>query len=214
MQNIFPEIKRHYFEVFGDLEKEIKFLRKLAFVLLFIVILELVFLFNASKKPPVVIRVDKVAGAEAIEDLKHNNEPTSFEMVSFAKRFAVRYTAYNSYTLSKDLAEAFNQMSASLQKKAQKELIASGLIQKIKDAGIDTKIEFKEEHLERETEKEALVSLVGVREITRYGYPNREQVLFRADFVLKKVPRSREVPEGLLVEEYRETVLNEVKERK
>ncbi len=214
MQNIFPEIKRHYFEVFGDLEKEIKFLRKLAFGLLFIVILELIFLFNASKKPPVVIRVDKVAGAEVIKDLKHNNEPTSFEIVSFAKRFTVRYTAYNSYTLSKDLAEAFNQMSSSLQKKAQKELIASGLIQKIKDAGIDTQIEFKEEHLERETEKEALVSLVGVREITRYGYPNREQVLFRADFVLKKVPRSREVPEGLLVEEYRETVLNEVKERK
>ncbi|MBI4970241.1 MAG: hypothetical protein HZC17_00155, partial [Candidatus Omnitrophica bacterium] len=112
------------------------------------------------------------------------------------------------------LAEAFNQMTAGLQKRAHKELIASGLIHKIKEAGIDTEIEFKEEHLERQTKEQAVVSLVGVRQITKYGYPNREQVLFRADFVLKKVPRSRQVPEGLLVEEYQETVLNEIKERK
>ncbi|MBI4970240.1 MAG: hypothetical protein HZC17_00150, partial [Candidatus Omnitrophica bacterium] len=104
MENIFPEIKRRYFEVFGDLEKEISFLRKLVFILTAIVILELVFLFFVSQKPPVVIRVDRVAGAQVIEDLKINNAPTSFEIISFAKRFTHRYTAYNSYTLSKDLA--------------------------------------------------------------------------------------------------------------
>ena len=59
------------------------------------------------------------------------------------------------------------------------------------------------------------MSLIGVREIRKYGLDSfNQQSLFRSDLVLKKVSRSKDVPEGLLVEEYREILMNELSERK
>lgn len=211
----FSKIKRRYFEAFGDLEEEIRFLRKLGFFLSGTILLLLFFLFVLAKRPPVVIRVSEVEGAQAIQDLKENNAPTAHEMIGFAKRFTARYTGYNSYTVSRDVAEAFNQMTSRFQKESQKKLLDSGFLAKVAQAGIDTEIEFKEGKVERDSEDHAVVSLVGVRRISKYGTQDLSQeVLFRADLVLKKVPRQAQVPEGLLVEEYREILLNELTERK
>lgn len=211
----FSKIKRRYFEVFGDLEVEIRFLRKLTLILSGVVVLLVFFVFLLSRRPPVVIRVSEVEGAQAIADLRSNNEPTRFEILSFAKHFTTNYTAYNSYTLSRDMSIAFNRMAPTLQKQARKQIVESGLLQKIAEAGIDTEIEFKEERLERNSEDAAVVSLVGVRRITQYARSDfRDETLFRAELVLKKVPRTREAPEGLLVEAYREMTLNELTERK
>lgn len=207
-------IKRHYFEAFGDLERENRFLKKLAAVLLGLVFLLTVFVFLGGKKMPVVIRVNEL-GSHAISDFQSNNQQDIYEIVGFAKRFTIRFTGYNSYTIAKDLAESFNQMTSRFQRLAQKEILDSGLIPKIIEARIDTEIEFKEEHLERDSKENAVVSLLGVRRIR--GYDNQHEtgnVLFRADIVLKKVARTKETPGGLLVEEYRETTLNELKERK
>ena len=215
MVDQFSKIKRKYFEVFGDLEEEIRFLRKLAIIFTGIFFVLLVVLFFTAKKAPVVIRVSEVSGAQTINDLKQNNAPTPPEMIGFAKRFTVRYTGYNSYTASRDLSEAFNLMTEHFQKEAQKKIVDSGLLAKIAEADIDTQIEFKEEKLERDSEDVAVVSLIGVRQIKKYGVDNfSQQSLFRADLVLKKVSRSKEVPEGLLIEEYREILMNELSERK
>lgn len=213
MQNIIPKIKRVYFEAFGDLEKENDFLKTLAFSLVILLLVSLVFMFFIGRKTPIVIRMDEVS-SHVITDLNTNNEPTEVEMVSFSKRFVTRYTAFNSYTISRDLSEAFNQMSGALQKRAEKELIHSGLIEQLKEAGIDTEIEFKEEHVDRNSKEAAVVSLVAVRKVSRYESRAVDQQLFRCDLVLKKLQRNKQNPEGLLVEEYRETILNEVKERK
>jgi hypothetical protein len=208
-------MKRKYFEAFGDLEEEIRFLRKLLFSLAAALSLFSLILILLSKRAPLVIRVDQVKGAQVIEDLRLNNEPAPYEMIAFGKRFAARYTGYNSYTVARDLTEAMNQMSSSFQKEAKKKILDSGLISKIAEARIHTELEFKEERLERDSKEVALVSLVGVRRISRYGDERvHEEHLFRADLVLKKTPRSKDVPEGLLVDEYREIVLNDLTERK
>ena len=213
--NPFSKMKREYFEAFGDLEEEIRFLRKLAFIFSSVIFVLLLSLFFAQKKPPVVIRVSDVKGSEVIQDLKQNNAPTPYEMINFAKRFTVRYTGFNSYTATRDITEAFNMMTDHFQKEAQKKMVDSGLLRKIEESGIDTKIEFKEEKLERDSPEAAVISLIGVREITKYGAANfSSRLLFRADLVLKKLSRSRTVPEGLLVEEYREILMNELSERK
>lgn len=213
MDSFISKIKRRYYEAYGDLEKENSFLKKLTLGFVLILLLEMTFIFYLGKKEPVVIWADE-AGYQVITNLVSHNEPREFEIVNFAKQFTKHYTAYNSYTVSKDLEEAFNHMTASFQKKAERELVASGLIQKIEAAKIDTEIEFKEEYLDRNSKNASVVSLVGVRKITRYGSPEREQILFRADLVLKKVQRSRDLPEGLLIQEYRETILNQVNERR
>ncbi len=214
-EKIFSKIKRRYFEAFGDLEEEIKFLRKLSLIFLSFIFLLLIFLFIFAKKPPVVIRVSEVEGARPIESLKENNAPSEHEMIGFAKRFIRRYTGYNSYTISRDMAEAMNQMTYRFQKQAQKKLIDSGFLEKIAQAEIDTELEFKEARLERDSNEAAVLSLVGVRRVSKYGAGDfNQEVLFRADLVLKKVERRETIPEGLLVEEYREILLNELTERK
>lgn len=215
MRDQFSKIKRRYFEAFGDLEEEIDFLRRLAFIFAGTVALLLVILFAVSRKPPVVIRVSDVRGAEVVSDLKENNAPSSYEMISFARRFTARYTGYNSYTVTRDISEAFNMMTTRFQKEAQKKIIDSGLLAKIRDSGIDARIEFKEDKLERDSPDAAVISLVGFREIKKYGTDNfGHRALFRADIVLKKVNRSRNIPEGILVEQYREILMNEFSERK
>ncbi|MBI4972093.1 MAG: hypothetical protein HZC17_09750 [Candidatus Omnitrophica bacterium] len=214
MENPVIKIKRRYFEAFGDIEKENNFLRKITLGLVCLVFVSSVLLFFSGKRMPVVIRVDEL-GSHAIKDLALNNEPDAHEIVGFAKRFTVRFTGYNSYTILKDLTESFNQMTSRFQKQAQRGIIESGLIQKVIDARIDTEIEFKEEHLERDSKENSVVSLLGVRKIRGYGDEGvTGNTLFRADLVLRKVSRTRETPEGLLVEEYKETTLNELKERK
>ncbi len=215
MSDQFSKVKRRYFEAFGDLEEEIKFLRSFAFVLSGIVFVLLIILFLTAKKPPVVIRVSEVKGAEVLTNLKQNNAPSSYEMIAFAKRFTARYTGYNSYTATRDLSEAFNLMTDRFQKESQKKIVDSGLLQKIKESGIDTQIEFKDQKLERDSEDAAVVSLIGVREIRKYGLDSfNQQSLVRADIVLKKVNRTKDIPEGLLVAEYREILMNELSERK
>jgi len=207
---ILTKIKRRYFEVFGDLEKEINFLRKTNLLLSFIILLMLGSVIYLGAKPPVVIRVSRVEGAKTIQDLHTNNLPEGYEMVGFAKRFTISYTAFNSYTYTRDFAEAFNLMTARFQKEARKAMDPA-LIDKLKDVGINTEIQFKEAKLERDSDEAGIVSLVGVRHVTKYAenVPPQE-ILFRADLVLKKVRRTLTTPEGLLVEAYHEITLNDV----
>ena len=104
-------------------------------------------------------------------------------------------------------------MSARYQEIAERDLIDSGFLAKFEGTGLYTRIEFKEEKLERETDEFAFVSLVGVRTLLNYNDPDyRESSLFKAELVLKKVRRSRSVPSGLLVENYKEIILNKLEE--
>ncbi len=211
MSEIIAKVKRRYFEAFGDLEMEIQFLRKANLILAFIVLLAFAGSVILGMKPPVVIRVSEVEGAQVIRDLPKHNEPTHHEIIALSKRFTLRYTGFNSYTVTKDLAEAFNLMTTRLQHEARKSLIDSGLVEKLKTAQIDTQLEFKETKIERDAPDAAVVSLLGVRRISRYDEPSfREEILFRADIVLKKVSRSSNTPEGLLVDGYKELILNDL----
>lgn len=211
MNDLFSRMKRRYFEVFGDLEKEISFLRG-ANIFLGLIILFMSFsLFFFGMRPPVVIRVSEVEGAKTVTDLNVSNQPSSHEILAFAKRFTADYTAFNSYTLARDLAAAFNLMTAKLQNESKKALIDSGFVEKLKAAGIDTQIEFKEAKIERDSHEACAVSLVGVRRVTKYvDVRFKEEVLFRSDLIIRKVRRTPDAPEGLLVEAYREMTLNDL----
>jgi hypothetical protein len=204
---------RRYYEVFGDLEAQTEFLKLTALILLLFLFFALLGAFLLAKRPPVVIRVTDVGRAEAIADLRQNNAPTEPEIYYFSKNFVKRFAEYNAYTLARDMAEAMNQMTSSYQKIAQRELIESGLLAKVEEAGLHARIEFKEESIERETPEYLRVALIGVRNVMSYKNPDyRESNLFKAELMLKKVPRSYDVPWGLLVEQYRDIVLNKLEE--
>lgn len=207
------KMKRRYYEVFGDLEAEVEFLKLTSLILLAFLFFALAGAFILAKRPPVVIRVTEVGEAQAIKDMRTNNAPTEPEIIYFSKSFVKRYAEYNAYTLARDMSEAMNQMTSAYQKTAERELLESGLLAKVREAGLHAQIEFKEEAIERETPEYCRVSLIGVRTIRNYKNPDyRESSLFKSELVLKKFPRSSEVPSGLLVEQYREILLNQLEE--
>ena len=107
------KLKRRYFEVFGDLEAQAEFLKLSNLVLLGVLIAVLLGAFLLARRPPVVIRVTEVGVAEPIRDFRINNAPSEPEILYFSKSFTRRYTEYNSYTLSRDVTEAFNQMTGT-----------------------------------------------------------------------------------------------------
>ncbi|PIQ87187.1 MAG: hypothetical protein COV74_01305 [Candidatus Omnitrophica bacterium CG11_big_fil_rev_8_21_14_0_20_45_26] len=202
---------RRYYEVFGDLESEVEFLKLAALILLAFLFLSLFGAFLVGKRPPLVIRVTDVGEAQAVRNIPFNNEVTEPELIYFAQTFTRRFTEYNAYTLARDLAEAFNQMTGRYQVKVKRELLESGLLARVREAGLHATVEFKEKEVTRNSSEVALVSLIGVRSLASYKNPDyRESALFKAELVLKKVTRSSETPAGLLVEEYREITLNKL----
>lgn len=206
-------MKRRYYEVFGDLEAHCEFLKLVSLLLLAFLFLASAGAFLLAKRPPVVIRVTEVGKAEAIRDLGAHNAPGEPEIFYFSRSFVKRYAEYNAYTLARDMAEAMNLMTVRYQKTAEREMIESGLLAKVEEAGLYAEIEFKEEAIERETPEYVRVSLIGVRTIKSYKSPDyREASLFKSELVLKKFPRSRDIPSGLLVEQYREILLNQLEE--
>ena len=206
-------LKRRYYEVFGDLEAAVEFLKLLTVSLIVILFLTLLGAFVLAKRPPLVIRVTEVGSAEAITRLKSESEATEVEILDFARTFAQNYVGYSSFTLARDQAEAFNRMTRRFQKKARHSLLDSGLLSRIREAELGSDIGFKEVKLTKNSPDYAEVSLIGVRTITSYKDPNyRESNLFHAELLIKKVPRTKQVPWGLLVESYHELILNKLKE--
>ncbi len=214
-QERIEKMGRRYYEVFGDLEAQNDFLKRVIFILLGFLCFALSGAFMFANRPPVVIRVSEVGKAEPIRDIAVNNAPSELEILYFAKSFTKRYAEYNAYTIARDMAEAMNQMTAKYQRTAQRQLVESGLLARVREAGLDASIEFKEEKLERDTPEYAVASLLGVRNLISYKNPDfHEASLFKAEIILKKYPRTKEIPTGLLVEEYREIILNKLEETK
>ncbi len=202
---------RRYYEIFGDLEAQVEFLKLMSLVLLALLFLSLFGAFMLAKRSPVVIRVNDVGKAEAIRDLDTHNAPTEPEILYFAKTFVKRYGEYNAYTISRDMAEAWNLMTSRYQAAAKRSLIESGILAKIEDAKLHSRIEFKEEKIDRETPEHVRVSLVWVRTFMSYrDTAYRESALLKSELVLRKFPRTMEIPSGLLVEDYHEILLNKL----
>ncbi len=204
-------IKRKYFEIWGDLEAQNNTLKVLLLVMAVLLAVSLVLSYLTTRKPPLVVRVSDVGKAEAIQDYRVQNAVTQPELVYFTKLFIEKFTEYNSYTVASDIADAFTLMSANYQKIAKKEVIDSNLISKIGEASIHAKVEMREINVEREDEGVAVLSFLAVRTI--FSYQNRDfkdETLFKGDIVLKKISRTMTHPQGLLVEEYREVLVKQL----
>lgn len=205
--------KRKYFEIWGDLEAQNNTLKLLLLFLCVLLLASLGLTYLATRKPPVVIRVEDIGKAEGINKFSVNNKITDAEYFYFSKLFIRKFTEYNSYTVSSEITEAFSLMTSNYQKIAKKEVIDSNLISKISQASINTKVEIREIKLEREDDDFAVLSFLGLRSITSYNDRDfKQDSLFKGDIILKKVPRSIDHPQGLLVDEYREILVKQLEE--
>lgn len=205
--------RRKYFEVWGDLEAQNNTLKLLLSFLCVLLLVSMGLMYLTTRKPPVVIRVQDIGKAEAVQRFSVNNKITEAEYFFFTKLFIRKFTEYNSYTVSSEITEAFSLMTSNYQKIAKKEVIDSNLISKISQASINTKIEIREIKLEREDNDLAVLSFLGLRSLTSYNDREfKQDSLFKGDIILKKVPRSMNHPQGLLVDEYREILVKQLDE--
>jgi len=204
-------VTRKFYEVWGSLEAQNNTLKLALFGLIMALIVLLFLSFLGSRKPPVVIRVSDIGKAEAIVNFPVNNTVSKPELFYFTKLFIEKYTAYNAFTLTTDLSEAFSLMTKNYQKIAKKEVLDSKLASQIGQSSLHATVEVRDIKIEREDNKYAVLSFIGLRTI--FSYQDRsfkEESLFKGDIILKIVTRSMNNPHWLLVEEYREVLVKEL----
>jgi len=204
-------VKRKFYEVWGSLEAQNNTLKLILMGLIFALVMTLFLSFLGSRKPPVVIRVDDIGKAEVVSEFPVNNAVSKPELFYFTKLFIEKFTAYNSYTLSTDLSEAFSLMTKNYQRIAKKEIIDSKLVSQIGQANLHAEVEVRDIKIEREDSKYAVLSFIGLRTILSYADRGfKQESLFKGDIILQKVNRSMANPHALLVEEYREVLVKEL----
>lgn len=202
---------RAYYEVFGDTVVMLNTFKVVTLVLAAVILFQVYVNLVAQKKPPVVIRVDEVGKARAIEDLKVASEPDEIQIQAFVREFIETYTAYDSKSIEYDFSKALNLMHSEYQKRAQQELLGSRLLAELKEQNLYSRVTLQEIRIEKQTPGWVHLWAAGVRKIQSYLDPGfTRETVFNAYVTLAKVPRTVREPYGLLVYDYREHIVKEM----
>ena len=205
---------RAFFEVWGDLEAQNRTLKFVILTESILLILAFGFLWAAIAKPPVVIRVSDVGRAVRIENLKTNNEITPLEIEAFTKDFIKNFREYSPFSLSEDLARAFNAMTKRFQHLQEDMIFNSPILKRVKQKEVASKVEIREVITEKQAGDILEIRALGVRKMILLSDEKVfQESLFQAELVLRKVSRHTN-PYGLLVEDYREINLKDISEER
>lgn len=205
------EDMRAYYEVFGDTVVMLNTFKLVTFVLAGVIFFQVYVNLHAQRKPPVVIRVDEVGRARAIEDLKITSEPDEIQIQAFVREFIETYTSYDSKSIEYDFSKALNLMHSEYQKRAQRELLTSRLLAELKEQNLYSRLQIQEIRIEKNVPGWVHVWVAGVRRVQSYLDPHfTKETVFNAYVTLAKVPRRVQEPYGLLVYDYREHIVKEM----
>lgn len=175
----------------------IKRLVLLQFVLILFLILGLIYV---SKKPPLVIRIDKIGNTEAVQDYaKESAQPSVEDIQYFTRKFLDDYIALKSNLVVRQFETTLNMMTEELAKqhlKAMKEQNTVGIVQA---AGIRNDLTIHDIHTENVgdevyTKIRAELHTRPLEDLS--AVPKIKPIL--ATLVLQIIPRSVEHPYGLL----------------
>ncbi len=202
-----PSGTRKYYELWGDIVAQNYTLRILIVGCLIVVIVLVSSLVTVVRRPPPVIRVSEVGKAEVIRDIRSNNEPDEVEIRAFVREFLHSYMELDSTTIIPDMTRALNMMTREYQKVHQEELKKQNLIRKIREAGIKTRLEIISIGIRQEGSK-VYATATGISRVYPVtGEGEKKANGFRSHLVLRKVPRTEFIPNGLLVDQFQnETV--------
>jgi len=201
-------------EIWGELEQQNRFLRRLAVAAsawAFLALAVAAYALNLALFHPIAFHVDADGRSTFVGRLRETAAPTDAEVRFVAKEFLNRYAALNSLTIESDLAEAWNLMTdglraehermlADYERDHQKEFVAF-----VKEQAIQMVLEFKSDRT-RVTEhngKAWTVHLLGTARtwpLSRVGDPAAfTERDVEALVTLVRCPRTEATPNGLLV---------------
>jgi len=196
-----------YYEVWGGLESANRALWVALWFAVTVALLSLILLRVALRRPPVVIRVDASGQAQASADIGLQPAVSEAEIKNFLALFERFYTQLNSYTYDSDLNLALAMMTPDFRSKAQDNFKSQGVLEKLKAEARRTSLTLTEIRVVSDTTKVIECEVKGYREIGSYTQdaPSQE-VVFEDDVILKKVPRSEQAPNGVLVQDWNESL--------
>lgn len=215
--------RRSYYEVFGDTVTLLNTFKIVALVLLLIILFQAFLILKVQEKPPLVIPVDSLGRARAIENYETSDKRDEIQVQAFVREFMEAYTAWDSKFVELNFAKALNYMHSEFQKRAQFEMMQpdrddvdhGSLLEKLRSQKIYSKLEIQEIRIEKDSREWVKIWVAGIRRVFSYldsSYPPTETI-FNAYITLAKVPRTKTEPYGLLVYDYREHLVKDITSR-
>jgi hypothetical protein len=195
-----------YYEVWGGLESANKALWMALWFSTTVAILALILVRVSLRRPPVVIRVDDAGQAQVVADPQQ--PPVSeAEVKNFLTIFERFFTELNAYTYASDLKLAFNMMTPDFQTKANDMLKRDSTVEILKANQGKTTLFLTELKIVRDTTDVFECKVKGYRQTSSYKQDGPTgEVVFEHDIILKKVARSEPAPNGILVQDFKESV--------
>ena len=214
---------RSYYEVFGDTVTLLNTFKVVVTFLMAIILFQAFLIMKGQQKQPIVIPVDSLGHARAVEDYETSNKRDEIQIQMFVKEFMETYTAWDSKFVEYNFAKALNYMHSEFQKRAQQEMMQASpddpdhrsLIKRLEEQKIYSKIEIQEVRVEKDSPAWVKLWVAGIRRVFSYldsSHPPQETI-FNAYITLAKVPRTKSEPYGLLVYDYREHLVKDISSR-
>jgi len=202
--------ERKYFEIFGDSVNQVMFLRSLVIILAIIIVFLITMLSRSVNKLPLVVKVDKMGHAEAIENWESSAAVSVPEIANFMQTFTSLWLGWDYYTYLEDFTKAASMMTEAQQKNAQEYLNANKVDEQIKAVQSRSKVYITQIEVKKDSKESVLAAVRGYREVYSYINPGfKKESVFEIEIVAKKVKRTNKTPWGLLVDYYKEDVFKE-----
>jgi hypothetical protein len=198
---------RKYFEVFGDALSQVRFLQGATTCLIFLALYQAANTAFLLRRPPLVIRVDRLGEAVAVKPGATETAVSGPEVRNFVEHFLRYFTAHNAFTYDDDFKRAFSMMTPTCQRKLDERLSAERVVENIKGEQRKTILKIASLMVENDTSQHLVLKVRGSRVIESYSNPElRRQMIFEDSLVLAQIPRSEASPWGLLVEDWSESI--------
>jgi hypothetical protein len=156
------------------------------------------------------VKVSEIGEAQVVSDWQNKIFVSPPEILYFTQTFIELFCGWDYYQYDENFRKAFKMMTLDCQKKMDNYLQTNKIVDQIKQAQYRTKITFAKVDITKDSKDAVWVKVKGTKIQTSYLNPEyRKNIFFETELVLKKVQRTKDVPWGLLVDYYNETIFKE-----
>ncbi len=205
------EPKPRHVEIWGHLVQQNRGLRlmlMLSAAISFVAVCGSVWAMTAALNKPLIYYVDSDGHASFGGRLEGASQPLEVEVSYVVKEFLRRTIALNSLTVERDFASSFNLMTAELQAQHQAQFDSwqteqgRPFVEYVRAAGIRTTLDFTSLDVESHQGKRFSVRAAGSMQtwpLAGEAEAAPKVKTFESQLTLVAVPRTEEIPHGLLV---------------
>jgi hypothetical protein len=206
MNNLYkPHSKNSPFEILNTINTQNKAIKYYLFSLSVLCVLLILALVYVAKKPPLIVRIDKLGHTEVQKDYTVDARISTAENIeNFTKVFLDNYIALSSQYVRSQYLRSLNMMTEAYAKKHLEIMQKDNTIRKIELEGIFNKLEITKPKIEIVGDH-IYVNVMGLLHTRLEDKLNQipKTKAFKADLMLVKHAVTPEKPYGLLLKDIR-----------